>query len=169
MSFSRTTIFSPDSELVGRLQSALDEAGFGAPAVAQDHYPSAAELTDAIASEGPNPPVVFVDMQDEQQALRLVRKALAKNSKAVMIAANGERRLSALVRAKEAGAWGYIVHPIDLAPLAEPLRVKAVATRLPRRVVSFLPAQGGNGSSTVATHVATSIAEAFGNSTVLLD
>ncbi len=157
--------------LIERLQTALREAGFSDAPQSVDHYPSDEELKQAIASGEPGTPVVFVDMDREEQALRLVQKGSKSESGALMIAANGARQLSALVRAKEAGAWGYLVDPLDLAPLAEHLGVGTPSpdSRHPNRLVSFLPAQGGNGASTVAMHVATAVASELGGSTLLVD
>ena len=171
MSTPRTIIFSPDSALIERLQTALREAGFAESPQTVGHYPSNDELSQAIADGEQGTPVVFVDMDEEEKALGLVRHAAASNSEALMIASNGTRQLAALVRAKEAGAWGYLVDPLDLAPLAEHFHVGASKPDSERtnRLVSFLPAQGGNGASTVATHVATAVAAELSGSTVLMD
>jgi len=171
MSTPRTTIFSPDSVLIERLQSTLREAGFADSPAAVPHYPSNAELSQAIDATEQGTPVVFVDMVDQEKALRLVRKGARENPKALIIAANGTRQLSALARAKEAGVWGYLVDPLDLGPLSEHFGVgtSSSGSQPSNRLVSFLPAQGGNGASTVATHVATAVASRLGGSTLLMD
>src|SRR5690606_19094791 len=97
---------------------------------------------------------------DEQAALHCLRDIRGIRPEALTVMFNGSRRLSSLVRAKQGGVWGYLTNPSDLSQLAEHfgLSQQAAEPLATGSLVAFLPAQGGNGASTVCLHVAERIA-----------
>ena len=165
----RILIISPRAEAVERLRAALDQAGFDRP-------PEVASEPPARESSGPLAPgsdpvrAVLVDLSGGAASFNALRQARRAFPGAVSVAASGPRRLSSVVQARQAGAWGYVTEPFDLGPLAERLGVQRPEPPIqPGALIAFVPAQGGNGASTVGMHVASAIAEKLGGRTLLVD
>ena len=166
----RILILSPHSDEISRLQKALSEAGFLRPA---EEVRTDLPRADLAELSSPDNPVraVLVDLSRGPAAYSVLRTARRALPTAVAVAASGPRRLSAVVQARQSGAWGYVTAPYDLRPLAERLGVSAPVAPEPRggSIISFLPSQGGSGASTVGLHVANAIAERLGGDTLLID
>ena len=169
MSAPRVVIISPHSEAIAKLQAALQRAGFDRPAEAVAD-PLDKERLDSLARSEDPVRAVVVDMSGGPTAFSMLRQARRAMPGAISVAASGPRRLSAVVQARQAGAWGYVTEPYDLSPLAERLGVhRSEAAPRPGALVAFVPAQGGNGASTVCLHTANAIAETLGGRTLLVD
>lgn len=170
MDSPRILILSPHSDEITRLRAALAEAGFARPAEATTENLPRHELAEMSTPDNPIR-AVLVDLSRGPAAYSVLRTARRALPTAVAIAASGPRRLSAVVQARQCGAWGYVTAPYDLHPLAERLGVSAPAVPKPREgaVISFLPSQGGSGASTVGLHVASAVAERLGGDTLLID
>ncbi len=165
----RVLIVSPHSEAIDKLRGALSKAGFERPAEALTDVPGRKEL-ELLGQQDDPVRAVLVDLSRGPAAFSLLRQTRRALPGAISVAASGPRRLSAVVQARQAGAWGYVTEPYDLKPLAERLGVQATPARpRPGALVAFVPAQGGNGASTVCLHVANAIAEKLGGKTLLVD
>ena len=171
----RIAVFSPDPVVAARIQTGLFSAGFAGPAEVHARLPSVPLLQSLTAQGGPLK-VAFLDYSDEDAALASLAALRQVCPGSLPVMANGSRRLSSLVRSKQGGAWGYLDDDYDLRALAERFglrREPAIAedAGISRRgkLLAFIPAQGGNGASTVALHVADRICELIGGSTLLAD
>lgn len=170
-------IISPDPVVRERLDEALQVAGLTRSPVMVVHYPGRKELAGLVAGGEPAD-AVFVDLGEEVAGLATLETVGKLRPSALTVVTNGSRRLSTVVRARQAGAWGYLAEPYDLRPLAEQLGMtpaespggpRAPAPPSDGTVLSFIPAKGGAGSSTVAMHVAEAVAEELGGRTLLAD
>lgn len=174
MDSPRIVIFSPDSQVADSIRQGLQRAGFHSSVEEFDTLPSVNLLKTLVGNEDPVR-VVFLDYAEENAAiasLAAVRRVLPQ---ALPVMANGSRKLSSLVRSKQGGAWGYVADNFDMQHLAERFGIKTAApepepaSRPTGKLLAFIPAQGGNGASTVALHVAERISELLDGSTLLVD
>jgi len=170
MADPRILILSPHSDEISRLQTALKEAGFVRPAETMTDEVARHDLAESSDADNPVR-AVLVDMSRGPGAFSVLRAARKALPTAVAIAAGGPRRLSAVVQARQSGAWGYVTAPYDLRPLAERLGVSQQQQPEPHdgSIISFLPSQGGSGASTVGLHVANEIARRLDGDTLLVD
>lgn len=169
MSTPRILIISPRAEAIERLRVALEQVGFDRPPDVVSEPPAKPDVAD-----DPEPPqAVLIDLSGGASSFNMLRQARRTFPHAVAVAVSGPRRLSAVVQARQAGAWGYLSEPFDMAPLAERLGVNASPRSSPKprpgAMAAFVPAQGGNGASTVAMHAAYAISERLGGRTLLVD
>ena len=174
MESPRIVIFSPDANVADSVQRGLRRAGFSRAAEAYALLPSVNSLK-SLLGDGEPVRVAFLDYSDETGAIASLAALRRVLPHALPVMANGSRKLSSLVRSKQGGAWGYVADSYDMSHLAERFGVRAEAPepvpalRPTGKLLAFIPAQGGNGASTVALHVADRIAELLGGSTLLAD
>lgn len=174
MESPRIAIFSPDPEVVAAIQRGLRRAGFARPAEELDTLPSV-NLLKSFAADGDPVRVAFLDYADETAAIASLTAIRRMLPEALPIMTNGSRKLSSLVRSKRGGAWGYLADDFDMSHLAERFGVQPAALDPPApdvsngKLLAFIPAQGGNGASTVAMHVAERISEFLGGGALLVD
>lgn len=156
------------------LEDLRNVAGSEAAPLVLNHYPSREELRNIGASL--NGALAFlIDCSEEQQAFRVLRDLGQTHADVPSVVLNGPRRLSTLIRAKQGGVAAYVsdFHSAsDLRRLA--LYLNASRSRQPDdssegRLVSFLPAQGGSGASTIALHVAAMIGQDREGECLLVD
>lgn len=171
MNSPRILIVTALPETTEQLQKALQLAGL-AEADVWSEYPSASEMKRKFKeSENPYTAAIF-DMSRENEALRLVSALREISPQTVGIVANGARRLGAVVRAKQSGAWGYLTEPYDLRALAERLGVERPIARERRdtgSLIAFISAQGGAGASMVALNTSIALSERMQGHTLLAD
>lgn len=172
MAHPRIVVFTPSEAVAASVQQGLKRAGFRQSAEVLDTLPSV-NLLKSQFGDGEPVRVVFLDYSEENAAiasLAAVRKTLPK---ALPLMVNGSRKLSSLVRSRQGGAWGYVADDYDMQSLAKRFGVEAPqpqpAAPVEGRLLAFIPAQGGNGASTVALHVADCIAGLLDGHTLLAD
>jgi pilus assembly protein CpaE len=120
--------------------------------------------------------VVIVDLDSNpEHALDLVESICSSSGSTVMVySAQADSEL--LVRCMRAGAREYLTQPFAASTIAEAL-VRASGRRPAGRPVKkaagklmlFVGAKGGSGTTTVATNFAVALAQESGKSTVLID
>ena len=113
-----------------------------------------------------------IDVGDQALALELIREAKESHPELVAVAADTTSRADSILAAMRAGASEYLVPPFDVQQLRQSLRARPKADRSSKtkgRLICFIPAQGGNGSSTVALHVADAISRQINEKVLLVD
>ena len=171
---NKIVLVGPTPATFSLLEDTIKAGGPGLDPVVLDHYPRREELRD-IGGSPDRISAFFVDFTDERQAFRVLKDLRRVYPDVAAVVINGPRRLSKVIQAKRAGARAYVT---DLHSLAD-LRELLVEVNLPEerqrpktgkgRLISFVPAQGGNGASTLALHVAASVGHRVKGQTLLLD
>lgn len=172
----RVILISPDAELAGRLRDALGSEGANADATLVSEYPTDAQLSQLVESK-PEPVTAFVVvLSDQERALSLIRDLRSSYSDSLVVAAAAVSSADAILGAMRAGASEFLVPPFEPAHLRNTLekqkRTLAGSRAGPAvrgRLMCFLPAQGGNGASTLATHLAASMARMIRKKVLLID
>ena len=170
MADPRVLILSPHSDEIARLQDALVRAGFPRRGEELTGDVGRQEL-EGLSTQDDPVRAVLVDLGRGPQGYSILRAARRALPGAVAVGSGGPRRLSAVVQARQAGAWGYVTAPYDLSPLAERLGLsdRERPAEQDGSLIAFLPAQGGAGASTVCLHVASALARRLDGDVLLID
>ena len=182
-----TTIKDPDSlsnkvlsvALIGaeeRRRNAIAKALAGAQASVTGEFSVYPELDDVPRLLEADYDVIIVELDSNpEHALDLVESICGNSSITVMVySARADSEM--LVRCMRAGAREFLTEPIALNTIAEAL-VRASVRRPAGRPVKktagkllvFIGAKGGSGTTTVASNFAVSLAQQSGQRTVLID
>ena len=111
-------------------------------------------------------------MGDPDRALEVIKEIRESFPLVVPIAADITSRADSILAAMRAGAAEYLSPPFNPSQLRESFRERAkqeTAKKPKGRVVCFMPAQGGNGASTVALHVADAVSREIKKKVLLID
>lgn len=164
-------IISPDEALVATLCTGLADAEITEEPAVLIEYPSLPELREQIESSHGRVAAVLVDLSGRSRALELIGELRDAHPDIPALAADSSPSRTSFSAATEAGAWGYLMPPFDLGPLAKHFRQVEEDVSEPEesRLVSFMPVQGGNGASTIALHVADAISHQVKERALLVD
>ncbi len=165
-------IVSPDERLSRDLLEALRAAQVEPDPTILSDYPSRGELRNLISTREDSIAAVIVDVGDPDRSLELIREVRESFPMAVPIAADMTSRADSILGAMRAGAAEYLSPPFSPDQLRQIFRdhaKKESAKRPKGRVVCFMPAQGGNGASTVALHVADAVSREIDKKVLLID
>ncbi len=168
----KVIIVSPDEGLSRELLEVFRTARLESDPLILSEYPSRAELRNIISSRAEPTAAVIVDVGDPDRSLELIREVRESFPAAVPIAADLTSRADSILAAMRAGAAEYLSPPFDPDQLRESFRERArkeTAKKPKGRVVCFMPAQGGNGASTVALHVADAVSREIKKKVLLID
>jgi Flp pilus assembly CpaE family ATPase len=170
MKTTRIVIVSPDPAAAAELAEGLRSVGFSREPENLRAFPTRGELRRILQGDEPAD-AVLLNYAEEQPALQCLRDIRAVRPETLTVMFNGSRRLSSLVKAKQGGVWGYLTDPADLTQLADHFGLSPVPPEEDKtgRLIGIIPAQGGNGASTVCLHVAERIAAGRPGDTLLLD
>jgi pilus assembly protein CpaE len=120
--------------------------------------------------------VVIVDLDSNpEHALDLVEAICSSSSSTVMVySARADSEM--LVRCMRAGAREYLTQPFAPGTIAEALVRASVrrpagrpAKKVAGKLILFVGAKGGSGTTTIATNFAVALAQESGKSTMLVD
>lgn len=172
----RVILIAPDAPLAERLREALGSDGANADTTLVNVYPSEGQLKQIVDSK-PEPVTAFiVSLADQERALSLIRNLRSSYSDSLAVAASVSSSADTILAAMRAGASEFLVPPFEVAHLKNTLEKQkkaiTVATAGPvvnGRLMCFLPAQGGNGASTLATHLAAAITGIIHKQVLLID
>ncbi len=168
----RVVIISPSTDVASSLEQVLRDSGRSPETVRR--YPTISDLQSLVSAQQPTAGVL-IDFASQSQALSLLRRLRRSHPELPLVIVNGPRKLSSVVQAKTAGAWGYIPESptsFDIRNLAAQLNHEQHAQHQETgtgALVSFIPAQGGNGASTIALHVGAAVAERHAGQSLLAD
>ncbi|MDA1312506.1 MAG: hypothetical protein O2968_04135 [Acidobacteria bacterium] len=172
----RVILIAPDAQLAERLREALGSGGAGADTALVTEYPSDAQLKQLVDSK-PEPVTAFiVSLADQALALSLIRSLRSSYPDSLAVAAAVSSSADTILAAMRAGASEFLVPPFEVTHLKNTLEKQrksvSVASAGPvvnGRLMCFLPAQGGNGASTLATHLASAMAGVIRKKVLLID
>lgn len=169
---NKVIIVSPDERLSRELLEALRTAEVESSPTILSEYPSREELRNLISTREGSIAAVIVDVGDPNRSLELIREVRESFPMAVPIAADITSRADSILGAMRAGAAEYLSPPFDPNQLREIFRERAKreSAKKPKgRVLCFMPAQGGNGASTVALHVADAVSREIKKKVLIID
>ncbi len=169
---NQVIIISPDQGLARELVSAIRGASAGADPVVLSKYPTPGDLRNLLQASDDSCGTVIVDLGIPEQALELVRVVTESFPQITAMAADVESKAESILGAMRAGAAEYLIPPFDTHQLRATLKQRARKDRASRpkgKLVCFMPAQGGNGASTVALHTANAISRESDGKVLLID
>ena len=169
---NQVIIISPDEGLARELVEAIRSASRGADPVVLSKYPTPGDLRNLLHSSEESFTAVIVDLGIPEQGLELVRVVSEGFPHTTAIAADVASKAESILGAMRAGAAEYLIPPFDVAQLRDALQQRARkerATRPKGKLVCFMPAQGGNGASTLALHAANAISRESDGKVLLID
>jgi len=164
----RLLIVSPEPSLVEALNSKLSSGNWG-DIVVEGSYPSAGLLGNLLLDK--QPAAVIIGLSDPERGLELIQEMQAGYPGFAVVAAHTSNAPDLILAAVRSGAAEFLGPPFELEYLERALagRATPAAAQPAGRMISFLPACGGCGASTVAMHVAAAIAQQSDRRTLLLD
>ncbi len=137
-------------------------------------YPETKELQSLLRVLSPQ--IIFIDVTDMEQALRIAREASEWLPGIQIIAFGGHLESNQMLYVMRAGIQEYLPSPLNAEDLRDALvrsvrrlEEKPVAMELVSNVFSFLPAKPGVGASTICMNTAGAIAQRTQNHTGLFD
>ena len=167
-------VISPQADRTGELSAALSEFGLVRILRTYRQYPSDDELGRFLQIAGPA--IVFLGTEDRERALRLALAIDRAGTGAQVVVLGNTCQPDVLVESMQAGVREFLSMPLDPERLteavwriAEVLERKPLAFKSTDAVFSFLPAKPGDGASTVALNVCSSIARQSPGKTLLAD
>jgi Flp pilus assembly CpaE family ATPase len=167
----KVIVVSPDSELVNLLQDALTNPAVGAEPTVVSSYPTPDQVRRFVEN-GRDPITAFiVGLSDRERALDLIRDLRASHPQILAVAASTASSADAILAAMRAGASEFLVPPLDLKHLEQCFRAqrKSAIGDAYGKLLCFIPAQGGNGASTVAMHVADATSRSLKEKVLVVD
>ncbi len=169
---SQIIIVTPKEGLARDLREALGSADIEFEATVLPSYPTREEFRSLLTSRPGKLGAIIIDVGDQALALELIREARESHPDLVVVAADTASRADSILAAMRAGASEYLVPPFDVRQLRQSLQARPKVDRSSKtkgRLICFLPAQGGNGASTIALHVADAISRQIKKKVLLVD
>jgi len=169
MTRKRLLIISPDSSLTSTLRQKLEAAGW-VDLTIEASYPSPGMLGRLVHDL--QPAIVLVGLSEPDQALALIEEVHSAYPSVLVAATHSVNVPDLILSAIRSGAAEYLGPPFEVEHLDRVLadRQDVPGPLKPKgRMVSFLPAAGGCGASTVAAHLAAALAKQTGKKTLLLE
>lgn len=157
----RVLIVSPKVEFNTYLEQTLEDGEESIVLETLARYPKASEIAEMLGRD--TVLAVLVGFADPDAALSTVRRLRRANAGLPIVAVHHEADARIDREALRAGAQGFFAPPIDADRLkARVLGATAAvdSQRDPGALLSFVPARGGDGASTLALHVAESLSQA---------
>lgn len=165
-------IISPDEGLARELVEAIKSASPGADPVVLSRYPTPSDLRNLLNASDEAVSGVIVDLGIPEQGLELVRTVSEGFPHITAMTADVASKAESILGAMRAGAAEYLIPPFDIQQLRDAFRQRARKERAARpkgKLVCFMPAQGGNGASTLAVHAANAICRESDGKVLLID
>ena len=148
-----------------------------------DTYVSPARRPSILTKANPDICIAFVDFDRDQheaiEATRYLHGQFAGRISVIAVSASNDPKL--LLLAMRAGCTEFLEQPLDDGPLTEmlerlhrawshlPSRTVATETRSEGTVLSLFGAKGGVGTTTIAIHLATYLAQVHKKRTLFID
>ena len=152
-------IVSSDPELAGLLSGSLRDGGVRGEWLLFRSYPTAAQLRRQVSSSEAPVVAVIIGMTETARATRLIEDFSTTHPDVLLVAADTTAEADKILGAMRAGASEFLAPPFDMQHLVNRFQQqsKGRAASPAGQLLCFMPAQGGNGASTVALHVADAI------------
>ena len=169
---NQVIIISPDEGLARELVEAIRSVSPGGEPIVLSKYPTPGDLRNLLRSSEASFTAVIVDLGIPEQGLELVRAVSEGFPDIPAMAADVASKAESILGAMRAGAAEYLIPPFDTQLLRDTLQRRARKQRASRpkgKLVCFMPAQGGNGASTLALHAANAISRESDGKVLLID
>jgi pilus assembly protein CpaE len=156
----RFVIVSSSQELAGLLSTSLRAAKVDGEWLLFRRYPTAAQLRRLVSSSKVPVAAVIIGLTETARATRLIEDFASTHPDVLLVAADTTTDADRILAAMRAGASEFLAPPFDLLHLVNRFRHQGKSgapARTAGQLLCFMPAQGGNGASTVALHVADAI------------
>ncbi len=116
------------------------------------------------------PDLTFIDLRDPAGALNLLQLVFGQDPSAIVIALGSKLPASWRQKFEEYGLASYLEFPMNVEEFERAIihAIRKVRTTISEKLVVFLPAKAGSGSTTVALNVAGCLAH-LGKQVLLLD
>ncbi len=153
-------IVSTDPELSSQLSASLKASGIKNEPLYFDRYPTAGQLRQLVNSSKAPVVAVVIGLSETARATRLIEDFSGTHPDLLVVAADTTAEADKILAVMRAGASEFLSPPFDLQHLVRRYNEQKKAgstSREPGQLLCFMPAQGGNGASTVALHVADAI------------
>jgi pilus assembly protein CpaE len=156
----RFVIVSSSQELAGLLSSSLRAAKVQGEWLLFRRYPTAAQLRRLVSTSEAPVVAVIIGLTETARATRLIEDFSNTHPDVLLVAADTTADADKILAAMRAGASEFLAPPFDLQHLVNRFQQqsqRSAPARTAGQLLCFMPAQGGNGASTVALHVADAI------------
>lgn len=156
----RFVIVASDPDLAGRLSTSLRASKVRGEWLLYRRYPTAAQLRTLVGTSEVPVVAVIIGLTETARATRLIEDFAKTHPDVLLVAADTTTDADKILAAMRAGASEFLAPPFDLQHLVSRFQQQSkggAAARRAGQLLCFMPAQGGNGASTVALHVADAI------------
>lgn len=156
----RFVIVASDPDLAGRLSTSLRASKVRGEWLLYRRYPTAAQLRTLVGTSEVPVVAVIIGLTETARATRLIEDFAKTHPDVLLVAADTTTDADKILAAMRAGASEFLAPPFDLQHLVSRFQQQSKRGATSRRagqLLCFMPAQGGNGASTVALHVADAI------------
>ena len=160
-------VVSPDQELARSILTALAETAVVRDVRLETDYPGVEVLKDVLAWADHPITTVIVAVSDREQALSLLGEIRMLDADVNVIAAATESSEDLLRDVAGVGVRELITPPIHPSQVIRCLDAEVQTSR--GQSVCFVPAQAGDGATTLALEAATAISELTGGRSLLAD
>ena len=160
-------VVSPDQELARSILTALAETAVVRDVRLETDYPATEVLKDLLSPVDHPITAVIVAVSKREQAFSLIGDIRMLNPGMKVIAAASESSEELLRDVADAGVRELIAPPLHPSQIIRCLDAEIQTSH--GQSICFVPAQAGDGATTLALEAATAITELTGHRSVLLD
>ena len=160
-------VVSPDQELARSILTALAETAVVREVRLETNYPAGETLKDLLAPADHPITAVIVALSDREQGLSLIGDIRRLDAGMKVMAAAAESSEELLRGVAGAGVRELFTPPLHANQIIRCLDAEIQTSH--GQSVCFVPAQAGDGATTLALEAATAITELTGRRSVLLD
>ena len=170
----RSILISPDAEVGGKLEAALEASGHVEIARTLDHYPTDVELIRTVRALAAD--IIFIDFESMAKGLEIIH-ILETEGSPLQIVGFGRKLDPAVLReTMRAGVREFLAEPFEARTVIETLAsIKAQLDKRPavyqstNQIFTFLPSKAGVGTSTIAANVSAALARRPATHVLLAD
>jgi pilus assembly protein CpaE len=169
---SRTILVSSNHDVISQVARACEVAGQGSGSLIFVESKQVSAVRDLLDASGETPRAVIADLSGDEGGIEVLRALSAAYPDLVLAAAHPAPSADIILSAMRAGATDFLTPPFDLSRLAREVRQPQLLSAPPRpkgKVIAFLPAQSGNGASTIALHAACAAARELHDNVLLIE
>ena len=161
--------FGPNRLLTGHIEETAAELGDLCVYKTLHSYPNPHELVQLLNIFTPE--VVFLDISLPEPALEVVKEIRACYPKTAIVGFAADRQEERSAEIAQAGVSEVLALPCPKAEFQEAVTraIEAQASVVRDNVIAFLPSKAGSGSTTVALHLAFSLAQEWDRKVLLLE
>jgi pilus assembly protein CpaE len=169
---SRTILVSSNHDVISQLAQACEKSGQGRGSLIFVESKEVNAVRDLLDASGETVGAVIADLSGDEGGLEVLKALSTAYPDLLLAAAHPAPTAELILSAMRAGASEFLTPPFDLRRLTrnvgQPLLLSTAAA--PKgKVIAFMPAQSGNGASTVALHAACAAASELHDKVLLVE